>query len=90
MSMPGTKSKRNLRTQRRRPAARRRGVIWAVVGGLGLLVAWLVISNPLPTPEAAQSLAEPAPDITLTTQQGEYRLSEQKGETVALFFAFVG
>ncbi|MCH7609847.1 MAG: hypothetical protein IIB10_04020 [Chloroflexi bacterium] len=87
--MPGTKSKPNLRPQRWRQAARRRGVLWAVVGGLGLFVAWQVISNPLPTTKA-QSLAGLAPDITLTTQQGEYRLSEQKGETVALFFAFVG
>jgi len=89
MSTPSNKSKRRVRTQRRRQAARRRGLLWAVAGGLGLFVAWQVISNPLPSTKP-QSLAEPAPDITLNTQQGEYRLSEQKGETVALFFAFVG
>ena len=75
--------------ERRRQVARRRRVLWAVVGGLGLFVAWLVISNPLPTTNE-QFVAEPAPDITLTTQQGEYRLSEQKGEVVALYFSFVG
>ncbi len=77
--------------ERRRQVARRRRVLWAVVGGLGLFVAWLVISNPLPTANNGQFfVAEAAPDITLTTQYGEYRLSEQKGEVVALYFSFVG
>ncbi len=90
MTTRSNKSKRRARTKRKIQASRRRRVLlWAAVGGLGVFVAWAVISNPLPTTKA-QSLAEPAPDITLTTQEGEYRLSEQKGETVALFFAFVG
>ncbi len=78
--------------ERRRQVARRRQVRWAVLAGaLGLFVAWLVISNPLPTANNGQFfVAEAAPDITLTTQQGEYRLSEQKGEVVALYFSFVG
>ena len=77
--------------ERRRQVARRRRVLWAVVGGLGLFVAWLVISNPLPTANNGQSfVAEAAPDITLMTKQGDYRLSEQKGEVVALYFSFVG
>ncbi|GMR09890.1 MAG: hypothetical protein BMS9Abin28_0710 [Anaerolineae bacterium] len=89
MTMPSNKSKRNRQAERNRRALRRRRVLWAVAGGLGVFVAWAVISNQLPTTKV-QPAAEPAPDITLTTQQGEYRLSEQKGETVALFFAFVG
>lgn len=79
------------RAERKIKTVRRRRAIWAVVGGLGLLVAWLVISNPLPSNSNAVSVAaEPAPDITLMTAQGDYRLSEQKGEVVALYFSFVG
>ncbi len=91
MATLNTKTKRKRQDEIKRQASRRRRVLWAVVGGLGLFVAWLVISNPLPTANNGQFfVAEAAPDITLTTQQGEYRLSEQKGEVVALYFSFVG
>ncbi len=91
MATVGDNSKRNRQAERKRQASRRRRMLWAMVGTLGLFVAWLVISNPLPTASSNQSTAiEPAPDITLLTNQGDYRLSERKGEVVALYFSFVG
>ncbi len=91
MTTISDKSQRNRRAERKKHTSRRRRVLWAAVGVLGVLVAWLVISNPLPSTSASvQVAAEPAPDITLMTKQGDYRLSEQKGEVVALYFSFVG
>ena len=91
MATSSDKSKRNRQAERKKQASRRRRVLWAVVGALGIFVAWLVISNPLPsTSDSVQVSAEPAPDITLMTKQGDYRLSDQKGEVVALYFSFVG
>lgn len=91
METSSNKVNRNRQAERKRQASRRRRVVWAVVGVLGLFVAWLVISNPLPTASSNQSTAiEPAPDITLLTNQGDYRLSERRGEVVALYFSFVG
>ena len=91
MATINNKGKRNRLAERSKQARRRRRVLWGVVGVLGVFVAWLVISNPLPsTSKSVQVAAEPAPDITLMTKQGDYRLSDQKGEVVALYFSFVG
>lgn len=70
-------------------AARRRRLWWAAAVGMLLLFGWLVFANRLPVGQS-QTSAEPAPELTLTTAHGEYRLSEQKGEVVALYFSFVG
>ena len=80
-----------LSTQRncKRQADSRRRLWWAAAGGLILFVAWQVVSNPLPSSQG-QSVAGLAPDITLTTRQGDYRLSERKGNLVALYFSFIG
>ncbi len=91
MTTTGEKSKRSRLAERKKQTSRRRRMLWAVVGVIGALVAWLVISNPLPsTSDNDLVAAEPAPDITLITKQGDYRLSEHKGEVVALYFSFVG
>ena len=84
-----SKNKSKAQAQHRRKSSHRNRLARAVAaGGLGLFAAWVAFSNPLAgTVRSAEPV--PAPDITLTTQQGDYRLSEHKGETVALFFAFV-
>ena len=90
MATLNAKSKHKTRSERRKQARRRRGVLWGLAGGMGLLVAWLVISNPLPGPGGASTVSGPAPDITVTTPDGDYRLSDQKGDLVALYFSFTG
>ena len=91
MTTISNKSKRSRLAERKKQTSRRRRVLWAAVGVLGVFVAWLVISSPLPsTSDNDLVAAEPAPDITLMTKEGDYRLSEQKGEVVALYFSFVG
>lgn len=39
---------------------------------------------------AAQGTGVPAPDVTLRTANGEWRLSQQRGKVVVLFFSFPG
>jgi len=33
---------------------------------------------------------EPAPDITLKTENGDFRVADQKGKVVVLYFSFPG
>ncbi len=37
-----------------------------------------------------RAAAEPAPDITLNTANGEFRLSQQRGKVLLLYFSFPG
>ncbi len=62
---------------------------WLVAAGAVFVVALaLVLSAGQPgSPKAA---AELAPDLTLTTLQGDFRLSEKRGDILALYFSFVG
>ena len=38
----------------------------------------------------SRAAAEPAPDVTLNTANGEFRLSQQKGKVLLLYFSFPG
>ncbi len=38
----------------------------------------------------SRASAEPAPDITLNTADGEFRLSQQRGKVLLLYFSFPG
>jgi len=40
--------------------------------------------------QAQDSAADLAPDLTLATQDGEFQLSQKRGNVVILYFAFVG
>ncbi|MFQ5852500.1 MAG: hypothetical protein ACE5JU_18215 [Candidatus Binatia bacterium] len=36
------------------------------------------------------AVGEPAPDVTLNTANGEFRLSQQRGKVLLLYFSFPG
>jgi hypothetical protein len=40
--------------------------------------------------DSQEAAAEPAPDITLATLQGDFRLSQKRGSVAVLYFSFVG
>lgn len=69
----------------------RRGRRLARVGGaavaLGFLACILLLGVAV---AAAQGTGEPAPDVTLRTANGEWRLSQERGKVVVLFFSFPG
>jgi hypothetical protein len=44
----------------------------------------------LPPPGAGSSVGKVAPDLTLATLDGGFRLSEQRGKVVLLYFSFPG
>jgi hypothetical protein len=54
---------------------------------IGLLAYALFVTNLL---AGARSAGEPAPDVSLNTTNGEFRLSQQKGKVVILYFSFPG
>lgn len=72
----------------RRSRAKRRRLFWAgsVAFIVGLLVYGLLATGPLGGPKAG----EPAPDISFATANGEFRLSQQEGKVVVLYFSFPG
>ena len=75
----------------------RRGKWWFIGGGIAGAIALLVavtfaLSGPA-RPEVTGEelgLAEAAPDMTLTTLDGDFRLSENRGEVLLLYFSFPG
>ena len=38
----------------------------------------------------SRAAGEPAPDVTLNTADGEFRLSQQRGKVLLLYFSFPG
>ena len=56
------------------------------------LIVSLVASAAFVTGSLAGAWAagEPAPDITLKTENGDFRLADQKGKVLVLYFSFPG
>lgn len=73
-----------------RSRGKRRRLLWvasmAFIVGLGAY-AFFATTDFLPGAKAA---GEAAPDITLGTEKGGFRLSEQKGKVLVLYFSFPG
>jgi len=65
-------------------------VLAAVVAALAVASLGRLGSRDTPPALAPERRAALAPDLTLTTLQGEYQLAGQRGEVVALYFSFVG
>ena len=65
----------------------------AAVGAIVLLAVLTSILSGPDTPEITGQefgLSETAPDMTLVTLDGEFRLSENRGKVVLLYFSFPG
>ena len=65
----------------------------ATAGAIAVLTALtLVFAGPQRPQTTGQEigLAQTAPDMTLETLDGEFRLSENRGEVVLLYFSFPG
>ncbi len=69
--------------------ARRRHFLWA---GSRVLIAGIVAYGLFATDllGGSRAAAEPAPDVTLNTLNGEFRLSQQRGKVLVLYFSFPG
>lgn len=65
---------------------------WVLVAVFAALAfsARRVVSRDTPAALAPDKRVAVAPNLSLTTLQGEYQLAEQRGEVVALYFSFVG
>jgi hypothetical protein len=58
---------------------------------LGMILVGLFASNSLTKkPTEVSYTAQAAPDIVLATADGEFRLSQQKGKVLVLYFSFPG
>ena len=67
-----------------------RGRLWFIGGGIAGAVALLVVfTSVLSGPEITTG-GEPAPDMVLDTANGEFQLSDQRGEVSLLYFSFPG
>ena len=99
----GMASKANQqRTSRRTESSGiwRHGRRWFIAGGFAGAIALLAaLTFALTGPDATERTvdvgaapvsAEPAPDVTLATLDGDFRLSENRGEVLLLYFAFPG
>lgn len=76
-----------------RPAKRlrpkSRGLVWA--GSLALIVGLLAYGLfAIGVGGAAQAAGQPAPDVSVSTANGEFRLSQQRGKVLVLYFSFPG
>ena len=67
-----------------------RGQWWLIGGGLtGAIALLVVLTSALSGPTAATG-RELAPDMVLATANGEFQLSEHRGEVSLLYFSFPG
>ncbi len=62
---------------------------WLVAAGAVLVIALALVLS-AGQPGSQEAAADLAPDLTLTTLQGDFRLSEKRGDILALYFSFVG
>lgn len=77
----------NLRAKRSR--ARRKCFVWTwtMVFIVGIVTQHLIASDLL---GSSAAIGRPAPDVTLNTTTGGFRLSEQRGKVLVLYFSFAG
>lgn len=84
---PGADGGDNRPARRLGPKSRR--LVWA--GSLtfivGLLAYGLFATD---VGGAAQAAGQPAPDVSMSTANGEFRLSQQRGKVLVLYFSFPG
>lgn len=79
------------RTRRQRDRKRRgRGWLVALAGALFILVVIGVSLFSTGLLGSQEAVAEQAPDLALATLQGDFRLSQERGNVVVLYFSFVG
>ena len=80
--------------RRHRSDAPNRKSLWFIGAGLTTAIALLVaLTFAFSGPQAQESelgLANLAPDMTLATLDGEFRLSENQGDVLVLYFSFPG
>ncbi len=86
------RTKRRQATRGRSSSIRKR-LIW--VGVLGLVLVIVVsglfaATSRLASPEGGSVSAEPAADITLAAEAGDFQLSDLRGQVVLLYFSFTG
>ena len=69
-----------------------RGKWWFIGGGAAGIIALLVIltSALSSSPVSSRDLGVVAPDFTGATSQGEFVLSQQRGNVQLLYFSFPG
>ena len=78
---------------RGRSSSIRKRLIWVGVLGLVLVVVvsgLLAATSRLGSPEGRSLSAEPAANITLATEAGDFQLSDLRGQVVLLYFSFPG
>ncbi len=67
-----------------------RGRWWFIGGGIvGAIALLVVLTSALSGPKIATG-GEPAPDMILATTDGEFQLSQRRGEVTLLYFSFPG
>ncbi len=86
------RAKRQQATRGRSASVRKR-LIW--IGVLGLVLVMVVsglfaATSRLGSPEGGSVSAEPAADLTLATEAGEFQLSDLRGQVVLPYFSFPG
>ncbi len=86
------RAKRRQPTRGRSSSIRKR-LTWVGVLGLVLVIAisgLFAATIWLGSPEGESVSAEPAVDITLATEAGDFQLSDLRGQVVLLYFSFPG
>ncbi len=86
------RAKRRQATRGRSSSIRKR-LTWVGVLGLVLVIAisgLFAVASRLASPAGESVSAEPAADIILATEVGDFQLSDLRGQVVLLYFSFPG